>query len=300
MNAGIAHAWPAETYELLDFGGSRKLERFGSVVLDRPAPAAEGVARQLGSARWSAADARFERTEADKGHWEVRNVELERWQLKLPGLHQVQVELKLCEFGHVGLFPEQAENWSWIQHQALKREGVAALQVLNLFAYTGGSTLATASAAAAVAHIDAAQSTVNWARQNAELSGLTQAPIRWIAEDALKFCQRELNRGRRYDAVILDPPSYGHGPKGQPWKLDEQLPELLAACGELTQHQPAFMLLTCHSPGYGPRELQSLLTGLLDDPSRYEIQSNRLILSTKDGRQLDCGAMARVNRVRIP
>jgi 23S rRNA (cytosine1962-C5)-methyltransferase len=197
-------------------------------------------------------------------------------------------ELRRTDFGHLGLFPEQADNWKWLT-------GVIAaagkpLKVLNLFAYTGGSTLAACAAGAEVVHIDAAKNVVAWARKNAELSGLADRPIRWIAEDALKFARRELRRGQSYDAVILDPPSYGHGPAGQPWKLGDHLPELLNLCGELTTGRRAFILLSCHTPGYDSALLQQLLR---DAFGRGREEAGEMRLVAADGRELPCGHFAR-------
>lgn len=229
-------------YELIDFGGGRKLERFGPFSLDRPAPAAQNVARRQ-SAQWPRADARYERHPGQRGRWLFGTRPIrEPWAIAWGPL---RLELKLTEFGHLGLFPEQAGNWAWTARQV--RAAERPLKVLNLFAYTGASTLAAAAAGAAVTHVDAAANVVAWARRNAELSGLGDAPIRWIADDALKFARREWKRGVQYDAVILDPPGYGHGPKGESWKLAEHLAELWSVCLQLTRGRPAFLLASCHS-----------------------------------------------------
>jgi 23S rRNA (cytosine1962-C5)-methyltransferase len=165
--------------------------------------------------------------------------------------------------------------------------------VLNLFAYTGGSTLAAAAAGAMVTHVDAAQNIVGWARRNAELSGLSNAPVRWIVDDALKFAQRELRRKQHYDGLILDPPSYGHGPTGEVWKLDERLPELLAVCRELLGSQPRFALLTCHSPDYDPVRLGACFVAAGFVRTAAEVDAGELWLSTIDGRKLHAGCFAR-------
>jgi 23S rRNA (cytosine1962-C5)-methyltransferase len=272
-----------DEYELLDFGAGRKLERFGPWTLDRPSPAAEGVDPRQPQL-WTSADVRFERTSADRGRWETARPLAETWTLR----HDLLTfELKRTESGQVGLFPEQAANWDWVARQA--RASARPLKVLNLFAYTGASTLAAAAAGAQVVHVDAAASAVAWARRNAEHSGLSSAPIRWVQEDALAFVRREVRRGNRYDGVILDPPSYGHGPRGQPWKLETGLEQLLTLCGTLTASQAAFMLLTCHSPGYAPSRLAELLSAAIDRPA----VSLPLTLATADGRQLPSGAAAR-------
>ncbi len=238
-----------DAYELLDYGQGRKLERFGDVSVDRPSPAAEGAVPTRPQA-WKAATVRFERTTGESGRWSPRGAVPASWSFCDEDLHFL---LKPTPFGHVGLFPEQRTNWRWIRQQVARRP--AGLRVLNLFAYTGGSTLAAAAAGAAVTHVDAARNVVQWARQNAAASDLQTAPIRWITEDASRFVTRELRRGQKYDALILDPPSYGHGPKGETWKLSSDLLPLLKNCRSLLGERPAFVLLTCHSPGFGAAEL---------------------------------------------
>jgi 23S rRNA (cytosine1962-C5)-methyltransferase len=275
-------------YQLLDFGDGRKLERFGGVVLDRLCPAAEGISptdRQL----WKQPAARYERTSGDKGLWQTGGGAFPSpWTLSHDSF---RLELKWTDFGHLGVFPEQAANWDWIAERV--RQANRPLKVLNLFAYTGGSTLAAAAAGAEVVHVDAARNTVAWARRNAELSGLADAPIRWIAEDAMLFVRRELKRGNQYQAVILDPPSYGHGPKGEVWKLAEDLAELLSLCAELTAADRRFVLLSCHSPGFGPRELGRLMAQAFGEAN---IETGEMVLNSAAGRTLPCGAMARFSR----
>jgi len=280
-------------YELLDFGGGRKLERFGAIVLDRPCPAVEGI-RPAAPDAWAGADARFEGRNEEKGAWACRRELPEQW---IVARGPLRFELKRTDFGHVGLFPEQAENWKWIAGQVRrsgvggKEEGGGKLKVLNLFAYTGGSTMAAAAGGAEVVHVDAAKNIVAWARRNAELSGLATAPIRWIVEDALKFVERELRRGNGYDAVILDPPSYGHGPRGQTWQIEKHLPRLLNLCGELLADRAAFMLLSCHTPGYDAAALKQMLADRLGGLGKAIDRT--MYLQAADGRMLPCGAAAR-------
>lgn len=276
-----------DQYELLDFGDGRKLERFGAYTLDRPAPAAEDI-RRAEPGRWGEADARFTRTDPQRGCWHGVERLPERWTITHDSF---SFELKPTEFGHLGLFPEQAENWDWIGERV--RQTGRKPRVLNLFAYTGGSTLAAAAAGAEVTHIEAAKNIVAWARRNAEQSGLAEVPIRWIAEDATKFVQRELRRGNRYDAVILDPPSYGHGPRGEPWRLAKHLPALLRQCGELTADRRAFLLVTCHSPGLGPTELTQMVRSAIPNLDLPRHQALELTLTTADGRRLPSGVVAR-------
>ncbi len=288
-------------YQLLDFGRGRRLERFGEVVLDRPCPAAEGIEPASVEA-WSRADARFEGRDQEKGQWTDRRELPERWKV---AYGELLFELKRSDFGHLGLFAEQAQNWAWIAgaiRARNKQRSVAPLpsplsslpspKVLNLFAYTGGSTLAAAAAGAEVVHVDAAKNIVAWARHNAELSGLAEAPIRWIAEDAVKFVRRELRRGNHYDAVILDPPSYGHGPRGEVWRLSRHLPRLLSLCAKLTASAPEFLLLTCHTPGYDATTLREMAIEAFGDGGA--VTMGPLSLRSTAGRELPSGVMVRI------
>jgi 23S rRNA (cytosine1962-C5)-methyltransferase len=306
----------SEEYAILDFGGGRRLERFGQIMLDRPCPAAESFQR-ASPELWARADARFDGRQEEKGEWTYRRELPERWTVAYGAL---RFELKRTDFGHLGLFPEQAGNWHWIQRAISplppgegqgeggetevsresspphplplfrERERGVAMKVLNLFAYTGGSTLAAAAAGAEVVHVDAAQNVVAWARRNAELSGLADAPVRWIADDVMKFVKRELRRGNRYDAVILDPPSYGHGSHGEVWRLSKHLPRLISLCGELTAGRRAFMLLTCHTPGYDPAALGTMIRESLGGEGI--VSGSELTLRSAAGRELPCGAAA--------
>ncbi len=283
-------------YELLDFGDGRKLERFSGVVINRPCPAAEEVAKALPDL-WTSQTARFRGPRTGDGSWSPapRTWVPAEWHFKQDGSASFLLKLEPLPSGQVGVFPEQRENWNWIARQTEKARTNLdrAPRVLNLFAYTGGSTLAAAAAGAEVVHIDAVQSIVDRARQNAELSSLADRPIRWIAEDAMKFCQREIKRGNQYDAVILDPPTYGHGPKGEPWKISEHLLPLLALCGKLTAEHRAFVLLTCHSPGIGPAELAAYLAEGIFGHCGQPPKTGELNLETSDDRRFNCGVYAR-------
>ena len=276
------------SYQLLDFGQGRKLERFGPFLLDRPSPAAAGA--QISRPQsWRQADARFERSAGERGDWRPAGALPAAWTLPCDRL---RLQLRPTPFGHLGVFPEQFQNWQWLQRQV--QGSPQPLRILNLFAYTGGSTLAAAAAGAEVVHVDAARNVVRWARANAELSGLQAAPIRWIVEDARKFVSRELRRGSQYDAVILDPPSYGHGPQGEAWKMSLHLPPLLRACARLTARHRAFVLLTCHSPAFGPAELAECLAEACGGHGRSDVSAQPLTLATIDGRRLAAGVVARV------
>ncbi|GAB6164777.1 class I SAM-dependent methyltransferase [Thermostilla marina] len=248
----------ADGYALLDFGHGRRLERFGPFVLDRPAPAAK--APRCRPEIWDRADAYFDRGPRKTGKWIFARELPDRWLVRLG---PCQFELKLTEFGHVGLFPEQLPNWKRLMlavRRCLEKKGRC--RVLNLFAYTGGSTMACAAAGAEVVHIDAARNVVDWARRNAEHAGLADRPIRWITEDAWKFVRRENKRGNRYDGVVLDPPSYGHGPRGEVFRAKQHLPRLLEATTALLADEgPAFLLLTCHTPEFDTPRLKACVTG---------------------------------------
>lgn len=280
-------AWPE--YELLDFGNGRKLERFGAWVLDRPYP---GATTKPQTKVWGNAMARYEGDRATDGKWTPPVKKWENTELLLPvGDLGFTMKLTPLPSGQIGIFPEQWPNWRWIAAEA--KRSTEPLKVLNLFAYTGGSTLAAAAAGAEVTHVDAAKSMVTRARENAELSGLATAPIRWIVEDALKFCQREAKRGNQYDAVILDPPTYGHGPKGEEWSINRDLLPLLQLCGELTAERRRFVLCTCHSPGIGPSELSAYLSEGLFGHCGQPPSSGKLFLKTADGRKLPSGVFTR-------
>ena len=282
-----------DQYQLIDFGDGRRLEQFGALVIDRPCPAAEGFQRADPNA-WEKADARFEHLEGDEGEregtWTAEAGIPDRWNV-VHGV--VTFELKRSPVGHLGVFPEQAANWDWIAGQVQKHAALSQepLNVLNLFAYTGGSTLAAAAAGASVVHVDAAKNTVGRARRNAELSGLADRSVRWIADDAMKFCKREVKRGSMYDAVILDPPSYGHGARGEVWRLSKHLPRLLELCAQLTAGRRRFMLLTSHTPGYDPAKLRQMM---LDALKHEGFASGReMTIRSAAGRELPGGVVVR-------
>jgi 23S rRNA (cytosine1962-C5)-methyltransferase len=281
-------------YELLDFGSGRKLERFGEWVLDRPAPGADGSLqnREL----WKSATARYDGSRTTEGEWVPKKWQVASGVLRVELSDDSQFKFLLSPLpsGQVGVFPEQLESWVGIAKQCAKiAKPQAAVKVLNLFAYTGGSTLAAACAGAEVTHVDAAKSMVARARENAEASGLGDAPIRWIVEDAVKFCHREVKRGNQYDAVILDPPTYGHGPKGEAWSIKRDLLPLLELCRELTAGRLKFALCTCHTPGIGPAELSAYLSDGLFGHCGQPPKVGSLYLETSDKRKLESGTFAR-------
>lgn len=274
-------------YELLDSGDQTKLERFGEYVLSRPAPQAIW-SRRLPSRVWTEADATFTRSPSGGGSWHRRRPLPQSWVLELGGL---SLKIKPTDFGHLGVFPEQRPNWDWIARVIGKAPGP--VSVLNLFAYTGGSTLVAAAAGATVCHLDSSRGVVAWARENAALSDLADRPVRWIVDDVTKFIRREGRRGRCYDAIILDPPSFGRGPKGEVWKIEHELPGLLHACRALLGDQPLFVLLSCHSPGFTPLVLRNLLAEMMAGAGGW-LDAAEMALAESDGeRSLPSGSFSR-------
>ena len=243
-----------EGWELIDSGDGRKLERFGAHVLDRPCP--QAIWPKRSAARWREAVAGFERKEGGQGEWTRRGDAPDAWPAVFGAL---RFEVRLTSFGNVGVFPEHAAHWPWMQELLRERPGAL---VLNLFAYTGGASLACAAAGADVTHVDSARSVNGWAADNASLSAPIAGAIRYIAEDAAKFVKREARRGRRYDGIIIDPPTFGRGAQGEVWKIERDLWPLVVACAELLADTPLFAVLTAHSPGVTPRVLGAALDAL--------------------------------------
>ena len=244
-------------YELLDSGNGAKLERFADVILARPC--SQAVWQPSAPARWAQANATFDREEGNR--WHGRSRLPKRWTLEVDG---TKFHLSGTDFGHLGIFPEQRAQWAWIRAQVrAARAHAPCVRVLNLFAYSGGSTLAAARAGAEVCHVDASKGMVQWARENAELNGLSEHPIRWIVDDVRKFMTRELRRGRRYEGIILDPPTYGRGGNGETYKIERDLTETLRLCRALLSERPAFLLLSAHTPGHTPIVLGNILTQAL-------------------------------------
>ncbi len=238
-----------DSYSLLDSGQGYKLEQFGPYVISRPCSQAVWE-RQLSSDIWDKAHAFFSREGQNK--WTQQKGGMpEIWQIKVSN---IIFKIAPTDFGHLGIFPEQKDFWSWIQKTVSKGK-----KVLNLFAYSGGATLAAAKGGAEVCHLDASKGMVAWARENAALNHLEPAPIRWIVDDVFKFLARELRRGSRYDAIILDPPSFGRGSKGEIFKIEDEIIPLLQSCRELLTDQPLFILFSCHTPGFSPMVMDHLL-----------------------------------------
>ncbi len=251
---------PTLDYELLDSGDGEKLERYGKYVVARPDPQALWE-KSLPEAEWKKADAVFSRDDKNTG-WTFKNNLPERWQIALGGL---QFWIKPTSFKHTGIFPEQLPNWEWmrgiIKEQGTKNKEQA--RVLNLFGYTGGASLACADAGAEVCHVDGSKVAISWARENAEISGLSEKPIRWILDDAFAFVKREVKRGKKYDGIIMDPPAFGHGPKREMWKIEEHFLPFLKTCFELLSSEPLFFLINGYASGYSALAYQNNLHSLV-------------------------------------
>jgi len=278
-----------DDYELIDSGDGRKMERFGAVTLVRPAGQAVWR-RTLPDEAWRNISAGFDR--AGGNRWHDRHNLPDHWEVRVDG---ILFRLSSTDFGHLGIFPEQRVMWTWIRETVrLRRERSGrAVRVLNLFAYSGGATLAAAQGGAEVCHLDASRGMVEWARENAALNRLDTGPIRWIVDDAIGFLKRERKRSRRYDAMILDPPSFGRGKRGEVFKIQDQLPELLDLCRDLLSDDPAFVLLSCHTPEYSPLILENLLAQWLKGLDG-DITHGEMLLTGKPGvMPLPSGAYAR-------
>ena len=278
----LADGW--KEYALLDAGNGNKLERWKDVTLLRPDP----------TAVWSmdarTADAVYLRASTGGGHWEYTKDLPESWRVRYRGLTFL---VRPTGFKHTGLFPEQAVNWDWMGERiaAWKRAHGRAPRVLNLFAYTGGATVACAAAGAEVVHVDAAKGMVAWAKDNAAASGLTGAPIRYIVDDCVKFVKRELRRGNRYEGIVMDPPSYGRGPTGELWKIEECLFPLVTDCAKLLSDEPAFFLINSYTTGLAASVLKNVLTVAL--PGGHAEADEVGLPIERGGLVLPCGASGR-------
>ena len=281
----IADGW--NDYELLDCGSGEKLERWGGHILVRPDPQAiwETPRENRG---WRSAQGRYHRSSSGGGHWEKEKLP-ESWQVKYKDL---TFQVKPMNFKHTGLFPEQAVNWDFAREK-IERAG-RPVRVLNLFAYTGGATVACAASGAQVCHCDAAKGMVSWAKENARVRGLENAPIRWIVDDCAKFVEREIRRGRTYDAIIMDPPSYGRGPGGEVWKLEDNLFPFVRLCTQVLSERPLFVIINSYTTGLAPSVLGYLLSLLVKEKFGGRVTWDELGLPvTETGLALPCGATGR-------
>lgn len=270
-------------YQLIDSGNFLKLEQVGPYRLVRPAASAAWEPRLLPN-EWQKYDALFERYENGNGEWKLKNNEIKKpWIISIA---DIQFVIKLTSFGHLGVFPEQLENW--LQIRKLIQSRSSATKVLNLFAYTGGSTLICTQAGAEVVHLDSSKASVTWARENSKASGLESKPIRWLIDDVTDFVKKEIRRGSKYHGIILDPPSYGRGPNKELWKIEEHLTPLLKNLKKLISDDFLFILLSCHSQGYTPITLKNQLEQICSDFSgKYE--SSEMLIYDKQNRPLPSG-----------
>lgn len=275
-------------YELMDTGDGAKLEAFGPYRFVRPEP--QAVWRPaMPKNEWESAHMVFKADDEDNDQgWQVQKPVPDRWEMKYKNL---KFWVRPTPFRHMGVFPEQAPHWDWIAEKI--RGAGAPINVLNLFGYTGLSTLASAAAGATVTHVDASKKAVTWARENQERSGLADKPIRWIVDDALKFVKREARRGVRYDGFILDPPKFGHGPKGELWKLEESLPSLLQECRSLLTKSPLFVVLTVYAISFSSLSLLNALSEMLSGHRGSLTAGEAVLIDRSAGRTLSAAIFAR-------
>lgn len=280
----IADHW--KDYEVIDTSCGEKLERWGRYILLRPDPQVIWKTEKT-VPEWNRLNGHYHRSSKGGGEWEFFKLP-EEWTISY---RELNFRLKPFSFKHTGLFPEQAVNWDWCSERI--REAGRPVKVLNLFAYTGGATLAAASAGASVTHVDASKGMVTWAKENARSSGLGDAPIRWIVDDCVKFVEREIRRGNHYDAIIMDPPSYGRGPKGEIWKIEEAIHPLIKLCAKLLSDKPLFFLVNSYTTGLAPAVLTYMLaTELAAFHGHVDSQEVGLPVSS-NGLVLPCGASGR-------
>ncbi|MCL2508517.1 MAG: class I SAM-dependent methyltransferase [Oscillospiraceae bacterium] len=281
----ISDKW--KDYELIDCSGGERLERWGNVILIRPDPQVIWKTPR-DDPRWKTAHAVYTRSSTGGGSWQVRGSIADVWRVRYGGL---AFNIKTTGFKHTGLFPEQAVNWD--RTAALIKKSKHPVRVLNLFAYTGGATIAALKAGAEVVHVDAAKGMVAWARENAEASGLKDRPVRWLVDDCMKFVERELRRGNRYDIIIMDPPSYGRGPGGEVWKLEDEIYSFAESCAGLLSDDPVMSLINSYTTGLSPSVMSYILGAVIAEKRGGVVESDELGLPvTSSGMVLPCGASA--------
>lgn len=274
-------------FEVLDTGDGEKLERWGDVILRRPDP--QTIWPKADPALWRQAQAWYHRSDKGGGEWEFFSRLPEKWVIAHEAL---RFYVRPTGFKHTGLFPEQAANWVWMAEK-LRQSGRKDLRVLNLFGYTGGATLACAQEGAHVTHVDAAKGMVQWAKENRELSQLPETSCRWIVEDALRFVQREIRRGNSYDGILMDPPSYGRGPSGEVWKLENELYGLIDTCVQVLSPEPLFFLVNSYTTGFQASVLSNIIEKCVVSRFGGQVDSQELCLPVSTGGVLPCGATGR-------
>ena len=285
----IADGW--NDYEVLDTSAGEKLERWGDYILVRPDP--QVIWNTPHKVReWKQKNGHYHRSNKGGGQWEFFDLP-EQWEISYGNL---KFHLKPFHFKHTGLFPEQAVNWEWsgnLIREAKKKNPGKEIKVLNLFAYTGGATVACADAGAAVTHVDASKGMVTWAKENAAASGLANAPIRYLVDDCVKFVEREIRRGNHYDAIIMDPPSYGRGPKGEIWKIEDSIYDFIRLCTKILSDDPLFFLVNSYTTGLAPAVLTYMLSTELKRFGGHVDSQEIGLPVTKTGLVLPCGASGR-------
>ena len=280
----IASNW--KDYEVIDCGDGEKLDRWGDIILRRPDP--QAIWPKQNESLWRRADAHYHRSARGGGEWEFFRKLPDRWNIRYGAL---TFYVRPTGFKHTGLFPEQAVNWDWMA--GLIRDAHRPVKVLNLFGYTGGATVACARAGAHVTHVDAAKGMVQWAGDNRRLSGVDETIVRWIVDDALKFVQREHRRGNVYDGILMDPPSYGRGPGGEVWKLEDELYGLVSACQQVLSPNALFMLINSYTTGLQPAVLNNMLTMTVKKTHGGTVAADEIVLPVTAGGVLPCGASGR-------
>ncbi len=278
-----------DDYEVLDASEGEKLERWGQYLLIRPDPQVIWKTERNHDG-WDRPNGHYHRSSRGGGSWDFRDLP-ESWRI---GWRELTFNLKPFAFKHTGIFPEQAVNWDWFREKI--RGAGRPVSILNLFAYTGGATCAALAEGAFVTHVDASKGMVTWARENAESSGLKDAHVRWLVDDCVKFVQREIRRGNRYDAVIMDPPSYGRGPKGEVWKIEDTVYPLIELCAQLLTPRPLFFLVNSYTTGLQPGVLTYMLSSALKEHVPASVVSDEIGLPvTSSGLILPCGCSGRVS-----
>lgn len=271
-----------QEYALIDSGNGQRFEQFGKYKIVRPDPQCIWKPH-LPKSEWDRADAIFKKTSSEKGYWEKKGVP-ENWVMSW---EDIKFQIKLSPFKHTGVFPEQAVHWEFISEQIKKSSQP---NILNLFGYTGIASLVAAQAGAKVTHIDASYPTIGWARENQRLSSLEEKPIRWILDDCLKFVEREIKRGVKYDGIIMDPPIYGHGPKGEKWDFNESFPKLMGACTQILSDKPLFVIVNAYAISSSSIMLENVLKDFMKGGT---VESGELALEESSGRLLSTGIFAR-------
>ena len=287
----IADNW--KDYEVIDTADGEKLERWGDYILLRPDPQVIWDSDRK-NPNWKKKNGHYHRSKAGGGEWEFHNLP-EEWQI---GYGELRFNLKPFAFKHTGLFPEQAVNWDWfsklIADEASKRSEDDPVKVLNLFAYTGGATLSALKAGAHVTHVDASKGMVGWAKENAASSGLSDRPVRWLVDDCVKFVEREIRRGNKYDAIIMDPPSYGRGPKGEIWKIEESIYPFIKLTMDILKDEPLFFLINSYTTGLQPAVLSYMLGSTIVKKCGGHVEADEVGLPVSEtGLVLPCGASGR-------